>query len=373
MRAPTFQPKGSSIGSHLPGLRLWVLLVVLGASPLACHTSPAPEFKSATPTSSVVVRNARLPGGAPIEVLIVGGLVAEVGPSIPTNTSESIDANGRYLVPGVIDSHVHLAYLPVGEAMVKAGIAGAVDLAAPLPLRASAKGLDLLSAGPMLTAIGGYPTRSWGQDGYGLEVDSKPGIDEALDRLQGAGARLVKFSLGAGPDLDEELLQYLVTEAKRRDLLVAVHALSDADAATAARLGADILAHTPIQPMSNETVQLWSNRAVISTLTAFGSTQATKDNLLALRDAGATILYGTDLGNTREAGISCPEIVAMQSAGLANEEILRAMTAAPAELFGFSGLGSITPGNKARLLLLDDDPLLDAQALCRPSLVISNE
>lgn len=233
MPAPTFQPKGSPIGRHLPWQPLLVLLVtLLGASPLACHTSPAPEFKSATPTSSVVVRNARLPGGAPIEILIVGGLVAEVGPSIPTNNSDSIDANGRYLVPGIIDSHVHLAYLPVGEAMVKAGIAGAVDLAAPLPLRAPAKGLDLLSAGPMLTAIGGYPTRSWGQDGYGLEVDSKPGIDEALARLQDAGARLVKFSLGAGPDLDEELLQYLVTEARRRSLLVGVHALGCSDLET---------------------------------------------------------------------------------------------------------------------------------------------
>ncbi len=337
-----------------------------------CHHGTSSEAKSANSSTSLLIRNARLPGGSSVEVLIQDGIIAEVGSEILAEAEETIDAKGRYLVPAVIDSHVHLDYLPVAQELVEGGIAAAIDLAAPLPLRSAPPGLDLLGSGPMLAAKGGYPTRSWGRDGYGIEVESEDSIRAALLQLHSAGARLVKLSLGAGPDLSDEMLRYAIDQAHELGLKVAVHALGDADAAKAARLGADILAHTPTQPMAASTVELWSTRAVVSTLAAFGNAPSTAQNLLALQRAGAIVLYGTDLGNTQEAGISCSEIAAMQQAGMGNTEILAAMTSVPAKYFGLSSLGEVTQGKKARLLLLDQDPSENARALCTPWTVLSD-
>ena len=49
------------------------------------------------------------------------------------------------------------------------------------------------------------------------------------------------------------------------------------------------------------------HHAVVSTLAAFGGSPAAVDNLRRLHAAGATVLYGTDLGNTRDAGPSAEE------------------------------------------------------------------
>ncbi len=144
---------------------------------------------------------------------------------------------------------------------------------------------------------------------------------------------MMKISLGAGPDLSEELLRHAVRYAHGRGMKVAAHVLSDSAAAMAANLDADILAHTPVESLQPSTIELWSGRAVVSTLVAFGNGASAAQNLNALHEAGATVLYGTDLENTREVGISCSEIRAMRLAGLSDESVLRSMTSAPADFF----------------------------------------
>lgn len=338
----------------------------------ACHSDARPAPIAATAGESLLIQNARLPGGPSIEVFVVDGLIVKVGTNLELDAGTVIDAKGRYLVPGIIDSHVHLDYLPVGDRLAAQGIAGAVDLAAPLPLRKNPSGLDLVSTGPMLVAPSGYPTRSWGRDGYGVEVESHKTIEHAIDTLRSQGASLVKISLGAGPDLSEELLCYLVDYAHGLDMKVAAHALSDEAAAMAAQIGADILAHTPIEELQARTIVLWSRKTVISTLSAFGNTLSAARNLRALQLAGATVLYGTDLGNSRDVGISCSEIQAMHGAGMRDREILHAMTMAPAIYFGMSSLGTIAVGQKARFLLVVEDPESQIETLCEQPLVVSD-
>jgi imidazolonepropionase-like amidohydrolase len=185
----------------------------------------------------------------------------------------------------------------------------------------------------MITPPGGYPTRSWGADGYGLECDGEAACVAAVDRVVDAGAAIVKVPIGAGgPDHDDATLRAIVARAHARDRLVAVHALDDASARRAAEAGADILAHTPVERLSADTVALWSTRAVISTLRAFGGTETAVDNLRRLHESGATVLYGTDLGNTRTAGIDPLELSLLAAAGLTDAEIRAAATADPARL-----------------------------------------
>ena len=54
---------------------------------------------------------------------------------------------------------------------------------------------------------------------------------------------------------------------------------------------------------------------MISTLAAFGGSDAAIENLRQLRAAGVTVLYGTDLGNQRDAGPSADELALLRRAG----------------------------------------------------------
>ena len=293
-------------------------------------------------------------------VVAVGEVDAEV---------ESIEGAGQFLVPAVIDSHVHLTYLPVADELMRNGVAGAVDLAAPMSSLAERSPIRLISAGPMITAVSGYPVSSWGRGGYGLEVAGPEAAIAAVEELHSRGARVIKVPITAPPVLDDATIAAVVSRAHELGLRVAVHALGDADALRAARLGADVLAHTPVQALSEETLEAWRGRAVIATLTAFGTDSGTLRNLSNLRARGVTVLYGTDLGNTRTPGIDSSELAAMRDAGLDGAAVLDAATRAPAEYWGITDLGSIEPGKAACMLLLAADPTVDPLALSRPEAV----
>lgn len=63
--------------------------------------------------SSYLFKNARIvDGGAaeptePMQVLVEGGNIREVGKNITAPTEETIDLTGKILMPGLIDCHVH--------------------------------------------------------------------------------------------------------------------------------------------------------------------------------------------------------------------------------------------------------------------------
>ena len=216
----------------------------------------------------------------------------------------------------------------------------------------------------MLTRPGGYPLDSWGVEGYGLGCGDAACVVAAIDVLAASGARVIKIALDDN-GLAPALLPAAVTAAHAKQLRVAVHALTDASAAVAASAGVDLLAHTPVQPLTDATVAAWSKGAVISTLAAFGGSPAAVENLRKLRAAGATVLYGTDLGNTREAGPSADEIGLLRDAGLDDAAIAAAMTTIPLAYWKLP-LATLEPGTEATLLVLERDPRTDANALVEP-------
>lgn len=168
------------------------------------------------------------------------------------------------------------------------------------------------------------------------------------------------------PSLTDEALASTVRTAHALGVPVVVHALDEAGAARAAAFGADLLAHTPLERLEPETLAAWSGKGVISTLRAFGAPAAALENLRALRAAGVEVLYGTDLGNTTEAGVDRRELRLLQQAGLDGAAILAATTSAPAARWGWTDLGALKPGYEASFLVLDQDPLVDPLALAAP-------
>lgn len=300
-------------------------------------------------------------------LLVEGGLVKAVG--VPRDAAERVvDVSGRFVVPGFIDSHVHLAFWADGAGdLAPSGIVAALDLAAPLAaLKVDHAPLRVLNTGPMITAKGGYPLNSWGANGYGLGVSTPAEGSAAVDTLLAAGVAAIKVPLtSSGPVLDDATLKAVVDAAHAHGLKVYTHALDEKNVARAAAAGIDVLAHTPNQQLSEATLEAWKDRTVISTLGAFGGAASIK-NLHDLRERGTRVLYGTDFGNTRLTTIQKPELLSLTAAGLDGTAIVKAGTSVPAEFLGLTDLGTLEVGKRASFLVLESDPALDPQTLAHP-------
>lgn len=262
----------------------------------------------------------------------------------------------------VIDSHVHLSFVKVADELARNGVVAAVDLGAPIETvgKGAAPLAALVQAGPMLTRPDGYPINAWDPGGFGQPCDDAACVEASVAAVAARGGRVVKLALG--PDgLDAALVPVAVAAAHARSMKVAAHALSDDEARLAATAGCDLLAHTPVRPLSDETVAAWRGRAVISTLLAFGGYESTVDNLRRLRAAGVTVLYGTDLGNTSTAAVDPAELRLLSDAGLDSAAIVAAMTTVPADYWGLTGaLGDDT------YVRVPHDPISNPQSYLEP-------
>src|SRR5207244_3166035 len=151
------------------------------------------------------------------------------------------------------------------------------------------------------------------------------------------------------------------------------HALEAAMVERALAAGADVLAHTPVEPLPAELVRLAGARRVhvLSTLKAFGGSPAALDNLRRLRTAGARVAYGTDLGNEGTApGIDAQELALLAQAGLSSVEVVAAATSAAAELLGEPELGRLTKGAAASVIGVREEALKDLRLLAQPLFVL---
>ena len=322
----------------------------------------------AVPTRrAFVLKGGIVVGAGKTNLLIEGERIAGVGVSDDA-AARVVNVTGRFVVPAFIDSHVHLAYFPDGAAeLPSSGIAAVLDLAAPV----NALGVDhaplrVINAGPMITAVAGYPTNSWGANGYGIGVATAAAGVAAVETLFKAGVGAIKVPLTVSPTLDDATVKAIVAAAHAHQLKVYTHALEDKNAARAAADGIDVLAHTPTEALSEATLEAWKRGTVISTLGAFGGGVAALENLRKLRERGARVLYGTDFGNTRQTGVQDQEISYLMTAGFDGASIVRAGTAEPAAFLGLTDLGSLEVGKRASFMVLAADPTLDPHTLSKP-------
>ncbi|MFR4955453.1 MAG: amidohydrolase family protein, partial [Enterococcus gallinarum] len=57
----------------------------------------------------LLIKQARIEDGEELkDVGITAGKIVEIAPSIETVANETIEANGRVLIPGLVESHIHL-------------------------------------------------------------------------------------------------------------------------------------------------------------------------------------------------------------------------------------------------------------------------
>jgi imidazolonepropionase-like amidohydrolase len=194
-------------------------------------------------------------GGAPLAdaaIVVRGGTIEFVGPragfELPKKTRE-VDVAGRWIIPGLIDAHTHLApaanwapsrYLAWGVTTLR-DVHG--DLNTILSFRKRANlgpGTNprVYAAGAM---IDGLPATFRDAIGVNAENDAR----KAVDRLVSAGSDLIKVYT----HVDAPLLRAIVDEARAFHLSVTGH-LGMTDALAAAKAGISAIEHMSGVPES---------------------------------------------------------------------------------------------------------------------------
>ncbi|ORX12466.1 amidohydrolase family protein [Mycolicibacterium wolinskyi] len=346
--------------------------------------------------NNFVVENVRVFTGAglsvPTSVAVVDGRIA----GMPLPDMASIDGCGAALLPGLIDTHVHVHNRRQLMAYGRWGVTTVLDMGtanwpATDDLRRESMVADLKSAGNVACAVNGRAVRK-------MHFPSSSAVSGPAD-----AARFVADRAAQGVDyikivleeklpfqpkpLDTRTVEAVVAEAHKAGFRVCVHAASVKSFKIASDAGADVLTHAPLaSALDGSQARDIAQRghAVSPTLVMMKKLverfpapikpkrityQNVVQSVQALHRAGATILVGTDANsdptapNTIEHGASLhEELELLVQAGLSPVEALNGATQTAADVFGLTDRGRISPGQRADMLLVEGDPTTDILA-----------
>jgi imidazolonepropionase-like amidohydrolase len=388
------------------------------------HTAASSETPWDTPgvnpSLATSIVNARVFDGVRLRdwtsVRLAGGVVTDcaIG-SAAQDGDEVIDAEGGTILPGLIDSHVHLVPGALSQALIF-GVTTVLDMFSKPDVVAVAKQqagsrsdvADVRSVGIGATAPGGHPSTIYAP----FPTLTAPGQAEQFvaDRVAEGSDYLKIFSGTAGrwPSLDLDTITGLTAAAHRRGLVVVAHISSVAGVREVVSAGVDVVAHVPVD---GELDKPLAERIAAAGIVV-GPTLATIENVLGERgwaavagdprlaerldaawarrltsgaagrrpgmpaysraeenvgrlvDAGVTMLAGTDAPNPGTVfGASLHrELELLVRCGITPTQALTAATAAPASVFNLADRGRIAPGQRADFVLVHGDPLTDITA-----------
>ena len=336
-------------------------------------------------------------------VLISEGRIIAVGPAgeieIPSG-AKTVDVGGCTVLPGFFNAHVHRAY---DEAALQRWARGGVTTVRDLGGNAdelvrfreehpqTPQMARLVAAGPLITAIGGYPVAQWGGYNTALQVatvdEAVAGVADLLDR----GAGIIKIALERGdiwqpadrfPVLTSEQARAIVVAAHGRGTVVSAHITSWVDVELALDAGVDDIAHMagdseiPDELIARvveagtvwvPTLELWHNANERLGAIAVA-------NLRRFVEAGGTVALGTDFAGYRgyfDDGMPIREIRWMREAGMTPMQIIVAATANAARVSNIANqVGTLEAGKVADILVVRGDPLADLETLLDVRLVM---
>ena len=209
--------------------------------------------------SSFLIRNARVFDGEKIitgaTVVLSDGKIAAVGSNISTpSDAQVIDATGDTLMPGLIDSHVHIWTRDVLASALAFGVTTELDMfmrwrEAQHWKEQESKGAfdiaDFRTAGTCVTSPAGHGT----EEGFPIPTINAPEeADAFVDARIAEGSDYIKIMYDFGDNysvMSRETMAAVVKAAHKRGKLVLVHIGSYEGAIEAIEAGADGLAHLP--------------------------------------------------------------------------------------------------------------------------------
>lgn len=357
-----------------------------------------------------VIGNVRVFDGsgltAATDVVIDGGLITSVGhPGTGAVPEPAIDGTGAVLLPGLIDSHLHVDGPADLERCARWGVTtvcdmGTRDVVALDALRALPGRPSVLRAGVPASAPGGQHVAKMGFPADSAVPDPAHAARFVADQVA-AGADFVKIivedpKVPGTKALPAPTLAALVVAAHEADRLVVAHTVTRAAVRLAADAGVDIITHAPLDGvLADDLVARLAGRGTVllPTLTMMRGVVDFLNAKLAMKilsglriaprldyanaertvtafhRAGATVLAGTDANNEPLVPARPPhgealhdELARLVTCGLSPVDALRAATVLPATVFGLADRGAVVPGLRADLVLVRGDPTTDIAA-----------
>ncbi len=328
-------------------------------------------------------------------VVIDNGVISDA-----TTADTTVDGQHGTLLPGFIDSHVHLANVAELEQGTQWGCTtmldmGSQSMALTDSLRHRQGLADIRGAGNLASAPGGTQTTRMGYPASSA-VTSPADASRFVAERVAEGADYIKVivedpHIMGSAALDNATIAALVEAAHQAGLKVIAHVTTLTALTNAADAGVDILTHAPLDADVDDTLAFsLATRGIVSvpTLIAMRTVVSIAERTERLRAqgvgvdyaharsmvsafqrAGVTILAGTDAYQGPAVPVSIKhgeafhdELGLLIEAGLTPVEALRSATVVPAASFGFTDRGVIEAGRRADLLLIAGDPTRDITA-----------
>ena len=363
------------------------------------------------------------------DVLIDGGRIVAVGADAQARDVDVVDLDGRQVLPGLIDMHVHLVWsgspdpaavveregeqlttvraVANAQAQARAGVTTVRDLGgnADIAVTVARAVDDGLVEGPDIVAAGQTIIMTGGHDPFwGLASDGVDAVVRSVRRQVSIGARVIKLAATGGvygrsegedvgqTELTLDELSAAVREAHRFGLKVAAHALGTEGIHNAVLAGVDTVEHgnflteEVVDLMRRHGTALCPTLAIYRTIAegaasgipsyasdkAQSAAAAHVESFAMARAAGIPIVAGTDAGSCSTPHPALiGELAMMCELGMPVVEALRAATSIAADVLGRADrAGRVAPGLSADLLVVDRDPRDDLRGLLNPFLVL---
>ncbi|CAF9911394.1 hypothetical protein IMSHALPRED_010017 [Imshaugia aleurites] len=332
----------------------------------------------------------------PHNIYVADGLIVKLELYDPEASLETgwfpVHGDGAFLIPGLIDSHIHLLGVEELQQLCAYGITSAMDMAT-FPLA-------LLQALRKIAGQNGLPDIRFG--GIGASTRTSNWAIGGLVQNPKDAANFIQTQVSQGADhckvvmdddhpagmvpFDMETLHALIHSAHEHGKKMIAHACTIQPYRDAITAGLDIITHTPMDEALDPTTASKMVGKVISVPTLCMQHNIIQRNpqmaqganfdfchptnsLKAMYDSGVDILVGTD-SNAAEVSPGHPmhgvsihhEMELLVSAGMKPVDVLKAATSKPARVFGLDDRGVIKEGKRADLVLLANDPTANIQA-----------
>ena len=345
-------------------------------------------------------------------VVIRDGTVRAAGArgsvGIPSG-AEVLDAHGRWVLPGLVDAHIHLSTAAEARDAVRQGAtsarSGSTSFYQDIAVRELARHSPGLA--PRLTAAGVFVTPDLGETVL-ADPDLTP-LARLKDGVRSAEAlrRVVEVNIARGADViktrvneraglpeqdpltqvySHEQLSEIVAAARRRGKGVLCHSYSEQGCHDAVTAGIRSLEHGAFVAERTLDEMLRRGTYFTPTLTAIAGLAQSPDPVLAERgrtylpvleravlaahELGVPLAAGTDSsgGTVRPIG---REVELMRAAGLPALDAIRTATTGAARLLGLERtVGRLARGFAGDAVLVDGDPLADVSVLTQPVRVV---
>lgn len=345
-------------------------------------------------------------------VVIADGEVRAAGKRGRTDVPEGfevLDAHGRWILPGLVDAHIHLNTAAEARDAVLRGAtsarSGSTNFFQDIAVRELARRVP--EQAPRLRAAGVFVTPDLG-DTILADPDLTPlaGLRDGV-RSPEALRRVVEVNLARGADViktrvneraglpeqdplaqvyDREQLSAVVAAARRGGKGVLCHSYSEKGCDDAVMAGIRSLEHGVF--VGERTLHEMRRRGTYftPTLTAIAGLAESSDPVLAERgrqylpvlkravlaahELGVPLAAGTDSSGGKVKPIG-REVELMRAAGLSALDAIRTATTGAAKLLGVDRtVGRLARGFAGDVLLVDGDPLSDVTVLKTPVRVV---